>query len=399
MSRREYKIINRRLQRGRLASAKEGKWPSGLAPFGYRRVKLKNEKGCSLEPIEEQAAIVRMIFDLYTVGLQDEDGSARPLSLGSIATRLNDMRIPSPSGSQWARITIRGIIKNPTYIGMVRWGSRETKKKVVDGKVVSVRGPADPEKECVFKGIHSPLIPKETFELANDKLTRSENTSTRKEKVVRNPLAGLLVCSECGRQMMRMINPVHPDMPVVRCPRRGCPNCSSYLPIVEERVIQGLSEWMKGYELEWSSAAASSSVSSVGVREKALTSAEAELRKLQQQLERTHDFLEQGIYDTDTFLSRSRMLSDKIASAKDSVTRCSRELTEEKLRETSRRDIIPKVKNLLDVYPLLETAEEKNALLKEVLEKVVYQKLNEKRKKSPDGFTIEIYPRIPKSEK
>ena len=57
-------------------------------------------------------------------------------------------------------------------------------------------------------------------------------------------------------------------------------------------------------------------------------------------------------------------------------------MTEEKLRETSRRDIIPKVKNLLDVYPLLETAEEKNALLKEVLEKVVYQKLNEKRKKS-----------------
>ena len=48
---------------------------------------------------------------------------------------------------------------------------------------------------------------------------------------------------------------------------------------------------------------------------------------------------------------------------------------------------------------MLETAEEKNALLKEVLEKVVYQKLNEKRKKSPDGFTIEIYPRIPKSEK
>ena len=61
------------------------------------------------------------------------------------------------------------------------------------------------------------------------------------------------------------------------------------------------------------------------------------------------------------------MLSDKIASAKDSVTRCSRELTEEKLRETSRRDVIPKVKNLLDVYPLLETADEKNALLKEVL--------------------------------
>ena len=64
--------------------------------------KQKNEKGCTHEPIEEQAAIVRLIFDLYTVGLQDEDGSARPLSLGSIASSLNVLHIPSRSGSQWA---------------------------------------------------------------------------------------------------------------------------------------------------------------------------------------------------------------------------------------------------------------------------------------------------------
>ena len=159
-----------------------------------------------------------------------------------------------------------------------------------------------------------------------------------------------------------------------------------------------VAEWMKGYELEWNSAVSASSVSSVAVREKALAGAEAELSKLQKQLERTHDFLEQGIYDTDTFLNRSRTLADKISAAKESVSRCSKELEQEKLREASRRDIIPKVKNLLEVYPLLETAEEKNALLKEVLEKVVYQKLNEKRKKRPDGFTIEIYPRIPKNE-
>lgn len=50
MSRREYKIINRRLQRGRLASAKEGKWPSGLAPFGYRRVKLKTKRAAHSSP-------------------------------------------------------------------------------------------------------------------------------------------------------------------------------------------------------------------------------------------------------------------------------------------------------------------------------------------------------------
>ena len=45
MSRREYKVINRRLQRGRISSVKEGKYVGGIAPFGYDRVKIKNGKG------------------------------------------------------------------------------------------------------------------------------------------------------------------------------------------------------------------------------------------------------------------------------------------------------------------------------------------------------------------
>lgn len=39
MSRREYKTINRRLQRGRIASVKEGNYIGGSAPYGYRKVK------------------------------------------------------------------------------------------------------------------------------------------------------------------------------------------------------------------------------------------------------------------------------------------------------------------------------------------------------------------------
>ena len=45
MSRREYKVITKRLQRGRLLSAKEGKFVGSRAPFGYEKVKLKGQKG------------------------------------------------------------------------------------------------------------------------------------------------------------------------------------------------------------------------------------------------------------------------------------------------------------------------------------------------------------------
>ena len=50
MSRREYKTINRRLQRGRVASVMEGKYTGNIPPYGYTRVKLQNEKGWTLEP-------------------------------------------------------------------------------------------------------------------------------------------------------------------------------------------------------------------------------------------------------------------------------------------------------------------------------------------------------------
>ena len=58
MSRREYKTIKRRLMRGREASSKEGKWVNGTAPYGYKRVRIENGKGWTLEVIPEEAEAV-----------------------------------------------------------------------------------------------------------------------------------------------------------------------------------------------------------------------------------------------------------------------------------------------------------------------------------------------------
>lgn len=91
MSRREYKTINRRLVRGRNASAKEGKWVSGVTPYGYERVRIKGDKGWTLRPVEEQADIVRFIFRLYTSGEEDENGVVRQIGTYTISKRLDQM--------------------------------------------------------------------------------------------------------------------------------------------------------------------------------------------------------------------------------------------------------------------------------------------------------------------
>ena len=95
MSRREYKAIRRRLEAGRYASAKEGKFIGSYCAYGYQKKKLPNDKGFTLEVVPEEAKIVRLVYDLYLNGIA-RNGVREPIGFNGIATYLNDMKIPSP---------------------------------------------------------------------------------------------------------------------------------------------------------------------------------------------------------------------------------------------------------------------------------------------------------------
>jgi len=135
MSRREYKTINRRLQRGRITSVKEGKYLGSKPPYGYDRIRLENQKGWTLQIIPEEAEVVKTIFEWYTLGeIQQNDNKRLGISL--IARKLNNMNIPSKTGKKWNVSVIRDILTNPVYVGKVRWNYRPAVKKVVDGQII-----------------------------------------------------------------------------------------------------------------------------------------------------------------------------------------------------------------------------------------------------------------------
>ena len=112
MSRREYKAINRRIQRGRIASVKEGKYIAGVAPLGYDKIKIKDAKGFTLAP-NKDADTIRLIFSLYT-------NNENPIGMQLIAKRLDALGIKPPRAKHWSRASIKDILTNPTYIGKVR---------------------------------------------------------------------------------------------------------------------------------------------------------------------------------------------------------------------------------------------------------------------------------------
>ena len=108
--------------------------------------------------------------------------------------------------------------------------------------------------------------------------------------------------------------------------------------------------------------------------------------------------MEQGVYTTEKFLERSRILAEKIQAAKNDLDAVEAEIALDAAREESRLHIVPKVEHLLAVYADLPDAKSKNDMLKDVLEKAVYTKERGTRwHGSPDEFDLVLYPRIPLS--
>ena len=61
--------------------------------------------------------------------------------------------------------------------------------------------------------------------------------------------------------------------------------------------------------------------------------------------------------------------------------------------------MIPKLKNVIDLYNKLDNAKDKNILLKSIIAKVTYLKTEKAIKKDsdPTNFELHIYPKISKT--
>lgn len=394
MSRREYKTINRRLVRGRLASAKEGKWVSGVSPYGYERVRIKGDKGWTLRPVEEEADIVRFLFRLYTSGEEDEAGNVRQIGTYTLALRLDKMGVTPPkSAACWNNQTILAMLQNPVYIGKIRWNVNKSKKRIVNNAVEVEYYKAPAEDVILVDGMHPAIVEEAVFQKAQELMKQSGPPPVPKNDTVRNPLAGVLRCGKCGRNII--MRPNQRNL-MLFCPNRTCDNVGSKFEIVEERLLQALASWLSDYRLEWSDKLPEEEQALIDLKQKALRKSASELETLRRQLDRTHDLLEQGIYDTDTFLARSRSLTEKIAAAEAGIEALTAEVYEDEKRASSRRSIVPKVEKLLEVYAELPSAQAKNEMLKEVLEKVEYTKNERSGRSGPfDNFELILFPKLP----
>lgn len=144
---------------------------------------------------EEEAKIVRLIFELYAQGF----GSR------SICKELTNRGIRSRNGGRFADITVRKIVKNPIFKGTVVMNQRHydfNSKKTIKND----------ESEWIY---HENAVPRivsdELWELANNTLKRNTNMNGGyeiHEKLIgknrgKYDLSGKIVCGLCGRTYWR----------------------------------------------------------------------------------------------------------------------------------------------------------------------------------------------------
>lgn len=169
--------LGEEVKRSMEVNARRGKLQA-TPSFGYRV-----ENG-ALVPQEQEAELVRWIFHSFVSGK----------GLYPIARELNAMGVRTHRGNPFENRTVEYIIRNPVYIGKLRWNpAGRTRRNFFDENIIT----ADSS--------HPPLISLETWEAAQqrmDAIKAQWGYKARPSSELKHWLSGLIRCAACDSTMI-----------------------------------------------------------------------------------------------------------------------------------------------------------------------------------------------------
>ncbi len=311
MSRREYKTINRRLKQGRESSAREGKYVGSIAPFGYDKVKIKNDKGYTLIKNRE-ALTVKIIYDLYAYN---------NLSLYEIEKRINEMNLKPRINDKWSITSIKDILSNPVYIGKIKWNCRKVVKVYKNERLLITR-PRN-NNYILVDGLHEPIIDEKTWNIVQEKREKNNVPVTHTHEI-KNPLCGIIICGKCGKKMKR--KPCSNNNSIIYCDNRNCDNISSKLSIVEEKVVTALKKCFENYKFDYKNYIEKINNNKIKTLNETIEALKKEMQLEKSKLIKIYDFLEDGIYSREMFSKRYNVISTNIGKINNSISEYKKQL-------------------------------------------------------------------------
>lgn len=375
-----YEYTREILWAGRVRSARRGCFIGNCAPYGYKKIQIGKDH--TLEIVEEQAEIVRLIFQWYT-----EEG----LTPYFIAQRLNEMGIPGPRRNGWVKDTVRKMLENEHYVGRVVFNKIKHTKVMEGGEVITKKLTQPEEERIVAEGKHRAIIDLATWEKARTRI--AGNPKVNYGKIISNPLAGIIHCSKCGRAMY-----IHPYKHAVnRYECRTRPRCykSANMDEVQGAVLYAL-EHVQLPELE--AKVQNGDGDARRIQQKLLEKLEKEMQELREKEERQFDLLESGVYDQQTFQRRNELVRAQIEECQAAIYKARSTLPENvdyEERVVTLRAAIESMRAGTMAPP------EQNRLLRSIVARIDYtgvEPINHQERKglkrNDNRFTLEITLRL-----
>lgn len=282
LSRSEYRMIAKRLRRGTLQAVQNGAYLAA-APFGYR--KARAGRLSTLEIVPEEAECVRYIFRLYAGG----SGCTR------IEEAVNAMGWRGRRGSRFNRSTIRLILSNPVYIGKIRWNRTETVRSGVGVERTKRVVLSPPDKIWLLEGRHPPIVSQELWDAVQAR--RAERSVCVDNHRAACPLAGLVRCARCGRNLIYQGK--NKGVPYLRCPTKGCCAGAKY-DLVEQALLARLEGLMESVPVS----APPDGPELAAVRRRTAL----QFARLAERRERLYRLVEEGVYSPTLFSQRMQAL-------------------------------------------------------------------------------------------
>ena len=354
MSRREYKIIKRRLMRGKQQAFKEGYFTSGTCPYGF--TKERRDKGFVLVPDPKESEIVKIIFHKYVI----ED-----IGVGAIAKYLNDNGLKPRKIEYWGLKRINNILKNKTYIGYLGYENKSGR----------------PSK--FIKGKHEGFIDEDIFNQAQKKL---ESRATKKNGIfdLVNPMATILKCGVCGKTVKACWDAKY-KLYVLKCDTYNCTTISSRMWQVEEQLITELKEELKNYNHFLENFSDEIEKKKEGLKNE-IKLIMNEINKKETMIDKCCELLEEGIYTKEKYLSRVRVLEEDLKALNSNLEA----LKSTSFDDTDRyKNAIPILSNVLEVYHTLNP-QEKNDILKTFIDRIEYTKTKRNTVHNKNDFLFDL---------
>ena len=340
--------------------AREGLVNGGPTPFGYTRNSEKH-----LVIFEEEAQVVKKIFSMY---INEKVGYE------AIAKYLSKQNIKTKKGKLFDKQSVKYVIDNPIYAGLVRWGKKGE------------------EDEILARGQHEQIISEETWQRAQK---RRKDTSFKPVKKYNHNylLSGLIKCPYCGSVMIGYPNGKYKYYACSKWNNNKM-ECGSHLlkgRLIEDEVIEKLSFLVENKKItEGLKNQYNNETGDIEKFEKRIKELEKEINKYQKRKKQAIEMRLDEEISRDEFLKIKEELETNINKINAEKIEINKKIELIKTREITTTQINEYLNDFVGIFKKSKDNKNKKALLNLLIKEIHVKKSDDINKRTIDKIVFKF---------